>query len=1227
MSVRWWGGAAPEQSVRRCVSGSRPGRVVRIVVVAVSMLFARPALATPMLTGQIIGIVPALATSFTVTVQNRSPVSTIKGKVVSTPAGIDCTTGSLVGCSANLTGGVTFTASSVQNAKPSGWTGCTPSPDKMTCTTSVAAAKTVAVTFAQANYTLTARSVTSGGASVNLTSATTTPPVACDSAADPSCTLQQVQAATGSNVVVTATPDANTTVAWTGCASVSGNDCTVAMTAAKTVTATASPTAWPVSVALVGAGTVAATSIACPGDCSGTVPAAGSLDLTATAASGWSFVGWSNCSSVSGGVCTVQGSKAYLVTAAFEKASCNSCHGTPPPAPHAMSTDCGVCHAGYTAASVPPGMHMDGDIDGRRLTFRGWGANTFGEAVAPPSVREVKAVAAGYYHTVVVKNDGTVLAWGENNSGQTDVPASLSDTVAVAAGEYHTLALSRSGMVTGWGQGIHNKFGQAVVPTGLTDVVAIAAGSQHSVALKRDGTVVAWGNDEYGQATVPQSVNSVVAIAAGLRHTVALSSDGTVMAWGDNASGQTSVPVGLNDVVAIAAGAQHTVAVKANGTVVAWGDNTLGQTSVPLELDDVVQVSAGYEHTVALKTDGSLVAWGDNTDGQLTIPVGLADVIAIAASVHHTLALKVDGTIVGWGYSLGDETVPHAGVAGAVAIAAGRQHSIALNADGTVVAWGYISRGAPAMLDNVVAIAAAGQHTVALREDGTVFEWGYSQARVPRPPELSNVVAVAAGYWHTMALKGDGTVVAWGEGHYTSFGQAVVPSGLKDVTAVAAGYGHSVALKSDGTVVAWGYNQVGQADVPSGLSGVIAVAAGARHTVALTSSGAVVAWGDNEHGQATVPAGLTEVVAVAAGDSHTVALRRNGTVVAWGNNTYGQASVPAGLCRVVEIAAGAIHTIALTDCGAGETGSWAALKPLSQPRYGVGLAVANGMLYAVGGGGSDGGFVATTEVYDPAFDSWTALPPMPKPLMYLQASAVDGKIYAIGGYEYCGGYCPSASVQAFDLATNAWSFTAPLPLRSMEPVVASLDNKLYVLATDPSSTYYGEAWHYGCYTELYEYDVAGNSWNARPRVPVRHCGGSAGAAVDGKLYVFGGFNGEYAPNWAPTGETLVFDPTSNAWNVLHPMPTPRYGAEAVAVGDLIYVIGGFLGPLPGARTGVVEAYDVMTGNWRTEFPSMPTARDHFGAAAIGDGIHTVGGVVGPPSGGVGTDAHEVFVVP
>ena len=143
----------------------------------------------------------------------------------------------------------------------------------------------------------------------------------------------------------------------------------------------------------------------------------------------------------------------------------------------------------------------------------------------------------------VVQNPAQVIPWGAPEQGLNVVPPNLTSLVAVAAGSFHTLALRADGTVVGWGS---NSSNQLNIPGGLMNVVAIAAGEAHSLALRSDRTVVAWGSNSSGQVTVPAAATNVVSIAAGDAHSVALRADGTVVAWGLNSNGQATVPGGLN---------------------------------------------------------------------------------------------------------------------------------------------------------------------------------------------------------------------------------------------------------------------------------------------------------------------------------------------------------------------------------------------------------------------------------------------------------------------------------------------------------------------------------------------------------------------------------------------------------------------------------------------------------------------------------------------------------
>ncbi|MEC4684421.1 MAG: RCC1 repeat-containing protein [Nitrospirota bacterium] len=311
---------------------------------------------------------------------------------------------------------------------------------------------------------------------------------------------------------------------------------------------------------------------------------------------------------------------------------------------------------------------------------------------------------------ILTQPDGQTCEITSANTGRvnaTDVtdieivcPYPFTEVVAIAAGTFHSIALRTDGTVWTWGQNFNGQLGDGTrdnspvpVQVGLSDVTAIAARNTGSIALKSDGTVWTWARDGYFIPVQLNGLTDISAIAGGGNHSLAIKAVDTLWAWGKNFSGQlgdgtttdsyTPVKVsGLTDVNAVAGGLYHTVALKSDGTVWTWGWNEYGQlgdgttidSHIPIQvsgLTDIVAVAAGSGHTVVLKSDGAVWAWGGNSDGQLgdgttidsRIPIqvsGLTDIVAVAAGSGHTMALKSDGTVWAWGSNasgqLGDGT-------------------------------------------------------------------------------------------------------------------------------------------------------------------------------------------------------------------------------------------------------------------------------------------------------------------------------------------------------------------------------------------------------------------------------------------------------------------------------------------------------------------------------------------------------------------------------------------
>jgi N-acetylneuraminic acid mutarotase len=80
------------------------------------------------------------------------------------------------------------------------------------------------------------------------------------------------------------------------------------------------------------------------------------------------------------------------------------------------------------------------------------------------------------------------------------------------------------------------------------------------------------------------------------------------------------------------------------------------------------------------------------------------------------------------------------------------------------------------------------------------------------------------------------------------------------------------------------------------------------------------------------------------------------------------------------------------------------------------------------------------------------------------------------------------------------------------------------------------------------------------------------------------------------------DVLANPWEVLPNMPTARHSPTSVAIGDKIYVIGGF----KGESLNKTEVFDISTKSWASE-PNMQVARNSHTANAIDNQIYVMGG--------------------
>ena len=282
----------------------------------------------------------------------------------------------------------------------------------------------------------------------------------------------------------------------------------------------------------------------------------------------------------------------------------------------------------------------------------------------------------------------------------------------------------------------------------------------------------------------------------------------------------------------------------------------------------------------------------------------------------------------------------------------------------------------------------------------------------------------------------------------------------------------------------------------------------------------------------------------------------------------------------------------VADTSSAVSPTWVAGPSLTISRAGLGLAAPEGKLYAVGGSSVHGVF-ARTEILDlvAASPTWVASPSLTIERAGLGLAALGNKLYAVGG-----GY---ASSEILDLAaaSPAWVAGPSLTTARSGFGLAALGNKLYAVGGDNGG--------WGVGMEILDLAAASPAWVAGPSLTTAR--NSLGlAALGNKLYAVGGVNGEA---FLASTEILDLAAASPAWVAGPSLITARQGPGLAALGGKLYAVGGHGAGRTGSCLTSVEILD-LTANSPTWVagPSLATARQGPGLAALGGKLYAVGGM-------------------
>ncbi|KAM3962904.1 kelch like ECH associated protein 1 [Aphomia sociella] len=206
---------------------------------------------------------------------------------------------------------------------------------------------------------------------------------------------------------------------------------------------------------------------------------------------------------------------------------------------------------------------------------------------------------------------------------------------------------------------------------------------------------------------------------------------------------------------------------------------------------------------------------------------------------------------------------------------------------------------------------------------------------------------------------------------------------------------------------------------------------------------------------------------------------------------------------------------------------WRPCSPMSTPRHRVGVAVMDGLLYAVGGS-SGSEYHKTVECYDPERDMWTTVASMRSARLGVGVAVVNRLLYAVGGLDRSR---RTSTVECYHPENNCWTEVAPMQVARSGAGVAALNQYIYVVGGYDGASQL---------SSVERYDTERDVWEPVAQMRVARSALSL-AVLDSKLYAIGGYDGT---SFLDIVE--VYDPTTNTWRDGTPLPSARSGhASAV----------------------------------------------------------------------------------
>ncbi len=293
-----------------------------------------------------------------------------------------------------------------------------------------------------------------------------------------------------------------------------------------------------------------------------------------------------------------------------------------------------------------------------------------------------------------------------------------------------------------------------------------------------------------------------------------------------------------------------------------------------------------------------------------------------------------------------------------------------------------------------------------------------------------------------------------------------------------------------------------------------------------------------------------------------------------------------------------------------EANRWTFGAEMSAPRQGMAVVSFNNQIIAIGGE-TEAGIVDLVESYDTNALTWIPLASKPTPATDISAAIIGGKIYVPGGRLASGQV--SNELEIYDPREDEWSKGAPLPVGLSAYALAALEGNLYLFGGWNGSEYVNT---------VYAYNPTNDNWT--PKTNMGTARGSFGAAtLGGKIYLVGGKDAKHSLDLVESYSPDLDSGTGTPWAMQKSLPVPRSGMGVIGIADYIYVLG--QDDLSVSQPTALY-YNSQLDQW-TEFKTpveLPWSK--MGVVAVGNFLYALGGALNDVSTAQNLAYQAVFTV-